>query len=176
MPRSGDVYAMPDGAGEYRLVTSHEDAGGEYVEMEWTLPPGAFAPPPHVHPTQAEEYEVLEGRLDVMVDGNWRTLGAGDSATVPARASHTFRVPGPEPVRVHNFHRPGSHFDEFIAKQHAFVTSDRFKGIKRPSTAIVMSMVWQEHRDLLVPSNRAVDLAMRALARIGRLRGYVTAS
>jgi len=174
MPHGGDRYAMPDGAGEYRVVTSHDEAGGEYVEMEWTLPPGAFTPPAHIHPTQAEEYEVLEGRLDVMIEGGWQTLNAGDSASVPAGATHTFRVPGPDPVRVHNFHRPGGRFDSFIEKQYRFATSDRFKGIKRPSTAIVMSMVWQEHRDLIVPSSKAVDLAMRALARVGRLRGYRT--
>src|SRR5688500_1591543 len=136
MPRSGDRYVMPDGLGEYHLITSHEDANGEYVEMEWVLPPGAFAPPPHRHPTQVEEYEVLEGALEVMVDGEWQTLGPGDSASVPVNTDHTFRVSPEVTTRVHNCHRPGGHFDEFIEKQHRFVTSDRFKGLKRPSTAI----------------------------------------
>jgi quercetin dioxygenase-like cupin family protein len=174
MPRSGDRYVMPD-VGEYALVSSHEDTGGQYVEMEWTLPPGAFAPPPHRHPTQVEEYEVLAGRLDVMVDGHWRSLAAGDSASVPVNSTHTFRVPPEQPVRVRNFHRPGSHFDEFIEKQYRFATSERFKGLKRPSTAIFMSMVWREHADLLVPSSRVLRSVMRGLARLGRLLGYRTA-
>jgi quercetin dioxygenase-like cupin family protein len=174
MARSGDRYVMP-GVGEYALVRSHEDTGGEYVEMEWTLPPGSFAPPPHRHPTQVEEYEVLAGSLDVMVDGHWSTLRVGDSASVPVNSSHTFRVPPRETVRVRNFHRPGSHFDEFIEKQHRFATSERFKGMKRPSTAIVMSMVWREHADLLVPSNRVLRSVMGGLARLGRLFGYRTA-
>jgi quercetin dioxygenase-like cupin family protein len=164
---------MPEGAGEYHLLTSDEDANGEYVEMEWTLPPGAFAPPPHRHPAQAEEYEVLEGTLEVMIEGDWRTLGPGDSATVPVDTDHTFRV-GPETVRVHNFHRPGGRFDEFIEKQYRFVTSDRFKGLKRPSTAIVMAMAWNEHADLLVPSSLPLRLAIAGLARVGPLLGYRT--
>jgi mannose-6-phosphate isomerase-like protein (cupin superfamily) len=164
---------MP-GVGEYALVRSDEDTGGEYVEMEWTLPPGAFAPPAHRHPTQVEEYEVLEGRLEVMVDGSWQTLGPGDSASVPVGSAHTFRVPRDHGVRVRNFHRPGTRFDEFIEKQHRYAVSERFKGLKRPSTAIFMSMVWQEHSDLLVPSNRALRSAMAALARLGRLLGYRT--
>jgi quercetin dioxygenase-like cupin family protein len=174
MPTSGDRYVMP-GVGEYALVKSHEETGGEYVEMEWQLPPGAFAPPPHRHPTQVEEYEVLEGTLDVMVDGDWRTLEAGDSASVPVNADHTFRVPPDQGVRVRNFHRPGSHFDAFVEKQHRFATSDRFKGLKRPSTAIVMSMVWREHADLLVPTSRAMRVAMAGMARVGKLLGYRTA-
>lgn len=164
---------MP-GVGEYTVVRSHEETGGEYVEMEWTLPGGAFAPPAHRHPTQVEEYEVLEGRLEVMVDGRWTALGPGDSASVPVNAPHTFKVPAGEPVRVRNFHRPGSRFDEFIEKQARFAQSDRFKGLKHPSTAMFMSVVWQEHEDLLVPANGVLRWAMKALARLGRMRGYRT--
>lgn len=165
---------MPEGLGEYLVVRSHEETGGEYVEMEWSLPPGAFAPPPHRHPSQVEEYEVLDGSFEVMVDGHWRTLGPGDSASVPVGARHTFRTISGQPVRVRNFHRPGGRFDEFVERQHRFVVSDRFKGLKRPSTALVMAMAWHEHADLLVPSSRPLRWAVAGLARLGRLLGYRT--
>src|SRR5687767_8835411 len=112
---------MPDGLGEYLVVRSSEETGGEYVGMEWTLPPGAFAPPVHRHPTLAQEYEVLEGSFEVMVD---------------------------------------------------FVSSKRFNGLKRPSTAIVMAMAWREHADLVVPSSRPLRWGMAGLARLGGLLGY----
>ena len=174
MPRAGDRYVMPEGLGEYLVVRSHEETGGEYVEMEWTFPPDAFAPPPHRHPSQVEEYEVLEGSFEVMVDGDWRTLGPGESASVPVGANHTFRMLPGQSVRVRNFHRPGGRFDEFVEKQHRFVSSGRYKGLKRPSTAIVMAMAWREHRDLLVPSNPLLSGGMAVLARLGRLLGYRT--
>jgi mannose-6-phosphate isomerase-like protein (cupin superfamily) len=107
VPRGGDRYVMPEGLGEYLVVRSNDETGGEYVEMEW-VPRGAFAPPPHRHPTQVEEYEVLEGSLDVMVDGQWRELGQGESTSVPANTDHTFRTTGSQPVRVRNFHRPAA--------------------------------------------------------------------
>ena len=158
---------MPENIGVYELVTSHDDANGEYVEMIFTFEPGAFAPPPHRHPSQVEEYEVLEGTFEVKVDGDWQTLHPGDSASVPAGANHTFRVGGDETVRVRNFHRPGSHFDSFIEKQYRFVKSPKYKGLKRPSTAVAMATVWQEHQDLLVPSNPVLRVAMKALAKLG---------
>jgi quercetin dioxygenase-like cupin family protein len=173
VPRSGDRYVMPDGLGEYLVLRSHEETGGEYVEMEWTLPPGAFAPPRHRHPSQVEEYEVLEGELEVMVDGSWSTLKPGESATVPVNADHTFRV-GPQGARVHNFHRPGGRFDEFIEKQHRFATSPDFKGIKDPRTAIGLAMIWREHSDFIVPTQLPVRVGMAGLARIGPLLGYRT--
>jgi mannose-6-phosphate isomerase-like protein (cupin superfamily) len=171
MPRAGDRYVMPDGLGEYLVVRSHEETDGEYVEMEWSLPAKAFAPPPHRHPTQEESYEVLEGSFEVMVDGEWGRLAAGQSATVPVGANHTFRLVG-EPVRVRNVHRPGSRFDEFVERQHRFVTSSRFRGLKHPSTVLAMAVAWDEHRDLLVPTNPALRAGVAVLAPIGRARGY----
>src|SRR3954467_15874169 len=116
MPRSGDRYTRPGGLGEYLVVRSHQETEGEYVEMEWSLPANAFAPPPHRHPTQTESYEMLEGSFEVMIDGSWQRLATGESATVPVGANHPFRLSG-EPVRVRNFHRPGGRFDEFIERQ-----------------------------------------------------------
>ena len=158
---------MPDGLGEYLVVRSHDETGGEYVEMEWTLPASAFAPPPHRHPAQTESYEILEGALEVMIDGDWQRLETGDSATVPVGANHTFRLVGEE-VRVRNFHRPGTHFDSFIASQHRFVTSPRYRGLKRPATAFAMAAAWHEHRDLLVPTNPVLRAAVAAFAPLGR--------
>jgi hypothetical protein len=73
---------------------------------------------------------------------------------------------------VRNFHRPGSGFDEFVERQHRFVTSERFRGLKHPSTALAMAVAWHEHRDLLVPANPALRAAVALLAPIGRARGY----
>jgi quercetin dioxygenase-like cupin family protein len=172
MPHAGDRYVMPEGLGEYLVVKSHEQTGGEYVEMEWTMPPGAFAPPMHRHPSQVEEYEVLEGAFEVVIGGRWQRLEAGDSASVPVNTDHTFRTVGGQTVRVRNFHRPGGRFDEFVEKQHRFVTSERFEGLKRPSTAIVMAGAWHEHADLLVPSSRPLRWAVAALAPLNRLIDY----
>ena len=172
MPAAGDRYVMPLGLGEYLVLRTHSETGGEYVEMEWTLPAGAFAPPPHRHPTQVEEYEIIGGRLEVKIAGEWRTLEKGDIASVPAGTDHTFRVPPEQTAHVRNVHRPGSHFDSFIEKQYRFTSSSRFKGLKRPSTVLMMSKVWDEHSDLLVPSNPILRYAMALLARVARARGY----
>ena len=169
MPKAGDRYVMPDGLGEYLVVRSNEETNGEFVEMEWTFPADAFAPPPHRHPTQVESYEVLEGAFEVMVDGEWQRLEAGQSASVPPDTNHTFRLAG-EQVRVRNFHRAGGRFDEFIERQHRFVTSERYRGIKHPSTGFFMAGAWHEHRDLLVPTNPAPRAAVAVLGPIANRR------
>ena len=47
--------------------------------------------------------------------GEWRTLTAGEAASVPPETVHTFRV-GPGPARVRNVHRPALDFDPYIKR------------------------------------------------------------
>jgi quercetin dioxygenase-like cupin family protein len=85
MASTGGQFRMPGGS-VYIVRRATAETGGEYVEMEFVLPAACVPPPPHVHRQQVEEYEVLEGRFDVLVDGTWRTLGPGERASVPLGA------------------------------------------------------------------------------------------
>jgi quercetin dioxygenase-like cupin family protein len=51
------------------------------------LPPGTFVPP-HVHPTQDEFIFVLEGRFDLLLDGQAATAKAGDLIRLPRCIPH----------------------------------------------------------------------------------------
>lgn len=57
--------------------------------MAWhaTLPVGTFVPP-HIHPTQDEFIYVLEGRFDVVFDGNWHQAEPGDLIRMPMGLPH----------------------------------------------------------------------------------------
>jgi hypothetical protein len=49
---------MPDGS-VYVVRRPTAATDGAFVEMEFVLPAGCVPPPPHVHPHQVEDYEVL---------------------------------------------------------------------------------------------------------------------
>ena len=112
--KSDRTLTWPDGS-IYKITRSSADTGGELLEMEWELPANGWAPQPHVHPHLTEEYEVLNGSLDVLFGSEWRTLTAGDAASVPPGTAHTFRV-GAGPVRVRNVHRPALDFEPYIKR------------------------------------------------------------
>jgi mannose-6-phosphate isomerase-like protein (cupin superfamily) len=104
--------AWPDGT-IYTITRSSGDTDGALFEMEWQLPAGAWSPQPHVHPHLTEEYEVLDGGLELLINRSWRRLRPGDRATVAAGTVHTFRV-GTAPARVRNVHRPACDFEPYI--------------------------------------------------------------
>lgn len=170
MASTGDRFEMPDGS-TYEVTAAAAEAGGESVSMIFTFPPGSFAPPPHVHPTPVEEFEVLDGELDLMVDGEWRTLRAGESASVPAGVVHTFKNRSAEVVRVANVHRPAARFEDYIEHNHRLLRARGVKGMKDPRIPIYLSMVMLEYPETLAPSRARDRFGMRALARVGRLFG-----
>jgi uncharacterized RmlC-like cupin family protein len=52
-----------------------------------TFPPGTFVPP-HIHPTQEEFIYVLEGRLDLILDGHDHAASTGDLVRLPMQIPH----------------------------------------------------------------------------------------
>jgi mannose-6-phosphate isomerase-like protein (cupin superfamily) len=168
MAKSGDRFDMPDGS-VYMVVRPAAETGGEYVEMEFVLPSGCVPLPPHVHLRQIEEYEVLEGSFEVMMDGRWRTLGPGESASVPQGALHTFRNRSGASVRVRNWHRPAVRFEDFIERTYVTLRAAGVRRKRDPRVYICLSMVMLQFDVTLVPGRRRERVPMQALARLGSL-------
>ena len=168
MAKTGDRFDMPDGS-TYIVTRAAAETNGEYVEMEFVLPPGCLPPPPHVHPQQVEEYEVLEGRFDVMVDGEWKTLEPGESASVPVGVLHTFRNRSGTVVRVRNWHRPAVRFEDYIELINTTLKRAGIRGKRDPRLLLYLSMIMLEFDDTLAPGRSRERIPIRALARLGRL-------
>lgn len=158
---------MPDGS-VYVVRRPAAETDGESVEMEFVLPAACVPPPPHVHRHQVEEYEVLEGRFDVMVDGEWRTLAPGERASVPVGALHTFRNRSGGLVRVRNWHRPAMRFEEFIERTCRTLRAAGVRRPRDPRIPLVLSRVMLEFDETLAPGRARERIALRALAALGR--------
>jgi uncharacterized cupin superfamily protein len=59
--------------------------------LEHRVPHG-FSPPLHLHRTEDEVLNVLEGEFRMKVNGQEQRLGAGDVLLVPKGVPHTYRV------------------------------------------------------------------------------------
>jgi quercetin dioxygenase-like cupin family protein len=106
------------GEGGFRLllVRTGEETGGELLEMEASYAGTGAMPPEHLHPSQAERFEVLEGSVRVIAGGEERTYGAGESFEVPAGTPH--RMGADEPSRVRWQVRPALRTAEFFEELH----------------------------------------------------------
>jgi quercetin dioxygenase-like cupin family protein len=174
MASADERFPMPDGS-VYIVRRPAAETGGAFVEMEFVLPSGCVPPPPHVHPHQVEEYEVLAGRFELVVEGRWRTLAPGESAEVEVGALHTFRNRSGEPVRVRNRHRPAMRFEEFIERTCHILRAAGVTRKRDPRVALYLSMVMLDFEETLAPGRARERLPMKALASIARLLPQPTA-
>ena len=81
------------------LVRTGEETDGELLEMEATYSGEAGMPPEHLHPKQAERFEVLEGSVRAIVDGEERVYDVGESFEVPVGTPHQMAAQGPTRMR-----------------------------------------------------------------------------
>lgn len=152
-----------------RVTTSSRDTGGAYVEMDVTADPGA-AVTPHYHRGQEESYEMLEGTLEVLREGSWRTLRPGESLTVPPDAVHAFRNLTNAPVRFLNAHRPALQFEDHLTTVDRLVREGKVRGMNDPRSLIYLSMsAAKYHPDVQVEPPQWV---IGGMALLGRALGF----
>jgi quercetin dioxygenase-like cupin family protein len=71
----------------------------ERLEMEASYSGEGSMPPTHLHPRQAERFDVLEGRIEAVIGGEEREYEAGAVFEVPAGTAHQMRADGPARTR-----------------------------------------------------------------------------
>src|SRR3990170_3700266 len=123
MHRTRDVLDLSPIGAIFHIRKTAKETEGRSFEMEWELAPHSGGTPVHIHPHATESYEVLEGELELYVDGTWRRLSAGENASVDAGIAHTFRNPTGATVRVYNTHAPAMRFGEYFEGLHQVVNS-----------------------------------------------------
>jgi hypothetical protein len=82
-----------------RLVRTAAETGGEVLEMKATYRGADWLPPEHLHPQQAERFEVLEGTIRTIIGGTERRYGLGETFDVPAGTPHQMGAEAPSRVR-----------------------------------------------------------------------------
>lgn len=112
MARAGDT--LDSGAVRLTFLETSADTRGELLRVEAVYAPSSPPPPRHYHPSQDEEFEVLEGALAFVIDGRAHTVRAGETVRVPARAVHEARNAVDEPTRVIWTTRPALRTEQFF--------------------------------------------------------------
>jgi mannose-6-phosphate isomerase-like protein (cupin superfamily) len=142
------------------------------VEAEYAF--GGSPPPKHFHPSQDERFRVLAGRLQVRVEGEERPLSVGEELEIPRGAVHQMWNPGDAPARVAWRTSPGGRTEQWFRAIDAVYRSGRVASNGMPGP-LAFAVLLTEYRDVIrlaVGPGPLVAGALRALAVLGRARGY----
>jgi len=107
MPYEGQVL---EGHNGFRLKLVR--ISDEVLVMEGRYSGQGGLPREHYHPSQDESFEVLEGTVRAVVDGEERRYSAGEQFEIPAGTPH--QMAGDGPARLHWEIRPALRMAEFF--------------------------------------------------------------
>ena len=174
MVEAGDALENPV-SGQH-LIVRHTagDTGGELLEVEaiYTKPTPS-RPPIHHHPRQEERFEVLDGKLNVLVDGQERTLEEGEVLTVAPGAPHQMWATEAG-ARVNWQTRPALKTESFFETVWGLAKDGKVndKGVPNLLRAALIAREYEDEFRLASPPWAVQRLLFGSLAPIGRLLGY----
>lgn len=96
MAHRGLILDNPLSGERFFFHETATDTDGERLVFELELPPGGRVPGGHVHPSQEERFDVLNGTMRFRKGMRRVTAESGDSVVVPAGTSHRFANVGDE--------------------------------------------------------------------------------
>lgn len=123
----------------YEFKATGESTGGAYALVETTVSPGLPGPPPHIHHREDEAFYVLEGEVELNVEGNVSTAGPGSFVNVPKGTLHTFKNAGTTPARFLGIVAPAG-FEGFFEEVGEPVTDKTAPPAGPPDVEKVMAL------------------------------------
>jgi len=172
--RAGDVVWNPLTGEKALLVESGEETGGARIVVDFAVEKGGFVPGgEHVHDHCSEHFEVHAGRIGYLVDGQERTLGAGEELTVPPGTWHRWWNAGDEEVRIRTRVEPALSFEEGMLVVWGLCADGHTNAEGRPSPLLGALVGTRYRREIRF--RRPPDVVQRALfpplAAVARRRG-----
>jgi mannose-6-phosphate isomerase-like protein (cupin superfamily) len=113
-PGEGRLYTARGSRMFFKAVAEQDD--GDFSLMERTLPPGGRRPPPHRHSNCSEAYFVLDGAVQVQIEGRDLDVGSQGFVLVPRGTAHTFGNATDDEARLLVIHAPA--MDGYFAQLH----------------------------------------------------------
>ena len=174
MIRSGDTIHNPVTGERITFRRTSSDTRGEAVVIECTVEPHGFVAAAHVHPSQSERFNVIEGTLGLKVGKDKRTLRRGEVALVEAGTPHTFWNAGDDEVRFVCEIRPALQFESLLETMFTLAADGKTnrKGMPNP---LRLAVIARSHFDTVQLPHPPAWLQKAGLALgapLGRLVGY----
>ena len=153
----------------WEITRSTEETRGEVFESTHWYDAGEPGPPVHMHPDSADTFAVIDGTLDVCIDGEWRSVRAGETATIPAGVPHSFRNTSDETAKVKVTMQPAGRSEAFFRDMHGLIHEGKIKRLppKDPRSAIYAAMLIGDYPDH-IRSVKPPNGVFKALAVVGR--------
>jgi mannose-6-phosphate isomerase-like protein (cupin superfamily) len=176
MPYKGQIIPNPR-TGEYiEFIETAAETNGDYTCIKIKITAGGFKPVLHMHTTTDETFEVINGRLSYVQDGETKTIGAGEKITLPRKKFHTHYNGGEEDLVLYQTFTPSLDVDLFLENLFGLDAEGKVQGGK---PAFLQLMVWGKKyqcKAYVASVPLGIQKVLTSiLSPVGRLFGYKAA-
>ncbi|HMR18500.1 MAG TPA: cupin domain-containing protein [Sphingobacterium sp.] len=173
MPVKGQKITNPTNGDAYEFIETAEDTNGECVQLKATIASKGQLVPKHYHVFQDETFEIISGRLTVLLDGQIKTLSAGEKITLPKNVPHNHYNNENTAVTYLHSVTPALDFDYLIENLVGLATDGKSKNGKYGLVQELVSLKYLDSKSYLADIPIGIQkILMNVVAPIGRLFGY----
>lgn len=147
------------------LETTVETAGQLHAQEARYAASSRF-PPSHCHPSQDERFQIIEGGLEFVIDGESRIVRAGAEVAIPRGAYHKARNPFGEAAIVRWETRPALRSAELY--RDLYTAAARHKGKPPLHEAAAILREYRHEFRLEKPPAFVQAIVFRCLSPFGR--------
>ena len=174
MAKVGDEIVNPHTGQRMVFLETGEETEGQLVRIDTFNPPSPPLEGEHVHPFQESGAEVLSGSLRFHVNGQERSVKAGESITIPANTPHHFWNDAEEEAHAVQWFRPALKTDRFFESFFGLAQDGKLtdKGLPSLLQLAVMVPRFGDEIRLSSPPWTVQKVIFGALAPVGKALGY----
>jgi quercetin dioxygenase-like cupin family protein len=175
MARSGEELINPATGLRTVFRQTAAETGGDLLQVDWIGAPGWTTGPDHVHPLQAERFEVISGELGLRVDGVERTLLVGEAIEAPAGAHHAAWNAGADEVHALVDFRPALRTEIAFESLAGLARDGKTTKAGIPKNPLLAALLLRHFEDEIYfvrPPLALQRLLLTPLAGLARLLGY----
>lgn len=173
MPTKEQILRNPDTGDIYEFLETAKDTNGQRVTMKMTLKSKGELVPNHIHALQDEHFEVVSGKLTIVLDGKKQILTQGETITLPKNKPHNHYNNDSETVVLIQSVSPALDFDYLLENIIGLTIDGKMPNGKSGLVQELVTLKYLDSKTYLanIPKGLQIFL-MNVVGPIGRMFGY----
>ena len=173
MPSKGQILSNPDTGDIYEFLETAKDTNGQRVSIKMTLKSKGEQVPDHYHALQEEHFEIVSGRLTVLIDGKKQILAQGDKITLPRNKPHNHYNNDDETVVYVQSVTPALDFDYLLENIIGLTIDGKMPNGKAGLIQELVTLKYLDSKSYLASIPQGLQqFLMNVVGPVGRLFGY----
>lgn len=173
MPIKGQILTNPNTGDIFEFLETAQDTNGERVSVKMTLKSIGELVPNHFHALQDEHFEVVSGRLTILLDGKEQILSKGEKITLHKNTPHNHYNQESEPVVFVQTVTPALDFEYLLENLVGLTVDGKMPNGKAGLIQELVTLKYLDGKTFLADIPLGLQkVLMNIIGPIGRLFGY----